>query len=235
MFGKGLMDELLGKFEQQRQNNGRIRKLSADVRYYSHQGLEVLGVDDEKGFEDACAKARHALIELDNIRSGSIPADLQWKYHGEAAQEYIELVMVGGIWNDILITHEGGIHSSSQPFQLMSPKEFSEEHNVVVASQEWIAGLLDTPTELGKVFTTFSLYMELDQRSHYEIGSAVVRSCHAILAFLQRFMEVYPLILNNNRYRGGSFPQRLRRVHNGVLAMTRENNQLRLQMETKRT
>lgn len=172
-------------FNEQVRSVALAHRLSNEIRTLSKEGIALLkqGADKPK-LGEIKKKMENLLMDLNRL---NLPADTLWKFVAEASQEYVEYIYVCLWWFYI---RDGGEAPSVTP----------DSDELCVTPQAWLAGLVDVPGELGKLFTDEALSLSSDQQKG--ILKRLIAVCEDIYKFLDKFETITPQIVENNRYKG---------------------------------
>ncbi len=233
-------DIFLNLFESSRVDIGKKGfRFSTQIRDLVKKGIEVLKSGNRDEIGGIRQKISDAWTELIDAR---IPSDLAWRHEAEAAQELWEFEFVVAMYDylfdgaaldfkkfDIYPPDEDGDEDSEE----YREKQARNDYMCSFTPQQWLAGLIDAPTELGKVLEDYCIDNDLSPSAYVELWDKYVKIVEQVVNFLSPFENVYGQVINNSRMRGfaNTFRGRYGRLRGFLERKKRDLMILRLQMK----
>ncbi len=191
-------EELLEYFEQSRRDNGKkATVLSIKIVELSKQGIEALIVENLHRVDDIRKRMADAWLKL---HTADIPDDVLWQREAEAGQEMVEFFVVVALYHALF--YDVPIQYSNISIEKLE-----------VTPQQWLAGILDASTELGKILLEYEVDDNFSVDELIKYRSRFIAILQDVIKFLDPFETVYGLIINNSRRKGFFNTFRGRLVH----------------------
>lgn len=186
-------------FEDQRRDYGQAHRLKNEICVSSKEGIKMLGkglrVEAENKFM-ICQQA------FDELCQSNIPTDQAWKLQNDAGQELVEFIFVLNFYHALI--NELEINEIKIP----DPQKYK------VSPQSWLAGIADAAGEMLKLIVSLAYHEVADEATLYDKGIVIAGQLED---YLYKFARTYPMVLNNNRYRGQGFGKKLRQLNMSLL------------------
>jgi hypothetical protein len=186
-------------------------RLKAEILEASKNGIDCLTHGDQKGAEayaDAAVAAWKQILEL------PVPEHIIEEQLNDTGQEVMETLAVFLVYPAMTGDFAKARENLST---LPMPDSPDNKDGVYFTVQQWLAGLEDTPSELGKMMRTKLIEDNPQDLADYEARYVrMYKIAVAIYNLLEKFESQNTRLLNNTHRRFQGFKEKLGRVANFI-------------------
>ncbi len=181
----------------QRGNIPKAHNIRNNANNLTREGVAALKRGDYAAVHSCSIDNAEAWVELKEL---DLPGDLGWQFDSEAGQEIQEFHMV--LWAYPLIFGGKVIEPNFPSPSNFLPEDLRDSERYHLTSQAYLAGTADAVGELSKLVRSYTIEKNLDLEEQSAIKKKFLETAKMILAFLEQWADIPPMIINNSRRRG---------------------------------
>lgn len=176
------------RFDRGKGNVARAYQYDSDIRELSKVGIAAL--PDGNGDEvNRCGDGMIAKWE----ESGKLdlPGDIRWQHDAESSQEMVEFFATACLYPPIV----------NRPY-CHKWQTIPSAEQLNVTPQSWLAGIGDTPGEVGKLLDDYLCREDVSRADRIACRKRFIETMREVYDFLDQFESCVPMIINNSRRMG---------------------------------